>query len=166
MNLDHIKSRLEGIRSRGDGFTARCPAHEDKTPSLDVKDVGDRVLMICHAGCPTEDILSAIGLSWRDLFREDLDRPEITPTLRVSERRKLAVQYGVEFAIVELETAKLTKPSDEVRVKQARRRLQQLAIRYGVDEFDQIRQEWRTNDAYKSAPTITPTDEDLKCATQ
>ena len=39
---------------------ARCPAHDDKTPSLSVKLDGDRVLVHCHAGCTQEDVIDAM----------------------------------------------------------------------------------------------------------
>jgi hypothetical protein len=47
---------------------ARCPAHEDRTPSLSVT-VGDRgsVLLHCFAGCPVDRVLAAMGLTMRDL---------------------------------------------------------------------------------------------------
>ena len=46
-----------------DGWRARCPAHEDKNPSLSVGH-GDRkpVVLKCHAGCPSAAILVALGL--------------------------------------------------------------------------------------------------------
>jgi len=45
---------------RGDGGMCRCPAHDDRTPSLSVR-VGDtRLLFKCFAGCDTRDVLRAI----------------------------------------------------------------------------------------------------------
>jgi transposase-like protein len=51
------------------GWVARCPAHEDKKASLSIR-VGDdgRSLLHCFAGCSTEAVLSALGLSMSDLF--------------------------------------------------------------------------------------------------
>ena len=54
----------------GDQRTLRCPAHDDRNPSLSVS-IGrdrDRVVMNCHAGCPLESILETIGLLPTDLF--------------------------------------------------------------------------------------------------
>jgi hypothetical protein len=49
--------------------TARCPAHDDRSPSLSVAEgVDGRTLIYCHAGCPPERIVAALGLSWADLF--------------------------------------------------------------------------------------------------
>ena len=69
--VDVVLTRLERVRRSGDGWVARCPAHEDRSPSLSVREGGDgRVLVYCHAGCCTEDVVAAIGLSMRDLFAD------------------------------------------------------------------------------------------------
>jgi len=48
---------------------AHCPAHEDKNRSLSITEGDDgRVLLYCHAGCSTEDIVRALGLTMSDLF--------------------------------------------------------------------------------------------------
>jgi 5S rRNA maturation endonuclease (ribonuclease M5) len=47
---------------------ARCPAHNDRNPSLSVCEEGGRILLHCHAGCETSDIVRALGLSTSDLF--------------------------------------------------------------------------------------------------
>ena len=59
----------DGGRKVGGQLVMRCPAHDDKNPSLAVCELDDgRLLLRCHAGCTTEDILAALGLEWRDLF--------------------------------------------------------------------------------------------------
>ena len=69
MTLDEFLGRLKGAKRNGDGWTALCPAHEDRNPSLSVHEHGGKVLVHCHAGCRTEDILSVLGLTMADLFR-------------------------------------------------------------------------------------------------
>jgi hypothetical protein len=60
---------------------ARCPAHEDKRPSLAICDRGDgRVLIDCFGGCSTEDILGAVGLAWRDIMPPRPLGDRISPT--------------------------------------------------------------------------------------
>ena len=56
----------EGIR-RG---MARCPAHDDTTASLSVKNGDGKVLLHCHAGCPVDAVLEALGWSAADLYDE------------------------------------------------------------------------------------------------
>lgn len=51
----------------------RCPAHEDHSPSLSIGRGDDgRVLIACRAGCPTDAILEALGMTTRDLFHVEL----------------------------------------------------------------------------------------------
>ncbi len=50
-----------GGRKAGAGWTARCPAHDDRTPSLSLTDTQDgKVLVRCHAGCEQERVLAAL----------------------------------------------------------------------------------------------------------
>ena len=83
--LDDLHGKLEKSKRTGDKLIARCPAHEDKTPSLSVTigDTGDSVLVHCFAGCTTEEVVAALGLDMRDLFVSDATRPQIRPTQRV-----------------------------------------------------------------------------------
>ncbi|MDA0296995.1 MAG: hypothetical protein O3A31_13620, partial [Planctomycetota bacterium] len=70
--IDRVLARLEAVHSSGDqNWIARCPAHDDRNPSLSVG-VGreGRVLLKCHAGCDHHSILEALELSPRDLFAE------------------------------------------------------------------------------------------------
>ena len=50
-----------GGRKAGAGWTARCPAHDDRTPSLSLTDTQDgKVLVRCHAGCEQERVIAAL----------------------------------------------------------------------------------------------------------
>jgi putative DNA primase/helicase len=68
MNAETIAYALGG-RKAGSGWTARCPAHEDRTPSLSIRDSNDgKVLVRCHAGCEQVRLIAALrsrGL-WTD----------------------------------------------------------------------------------------------------
>ena len=68
-----IAHALGGKRS-GAGFAARCPAHNDKTPSLTIADGDSGVLVRCHAGCSQRDVLDA--LRSRGLWPDNGDRPK------------------------------------------------------------------------------------------
>lgn len=66
-DFDRLLSRVRDARQEGDGqWSALCPAHDDRNPSLSFKRGEDGKLVVhCHAGCSFEDILRAAGL-WRD----------------------------------------------------------------------------------------------------
>lgn len=67
--LDRVLSRLQGVHRSGDGFMARCPHHDDRRSSLSVKEgVDGKVLLHCHTGCPTLDVVASAGLAFVDLF--------------------------------------------------------------------------------------------------
>lgn len=73
---EKIIERLNGVRARPDGrWMAKCPAHQDRTASLAIREVNDgRVLVHCFAGCEPLDVLTAIGLEMTDLFPERIDQ--------------------------------------------------------------------------------------------
>jgi putative DNA primase/helicase len=67
-NVEVLLDRLEGVRPAGPhSWMARCPAHDDRNPSLSVALRDGRVLIHCFAGCTPEAVLQAVGLTWRDL---------------------------------------------------------------------------------------------------
>jgi hypothetical protein len=73
--LDRVLGLLQQPRRAGDGWVARCPAHEDRHPSLSVGEGAEgRVLLNCHAGCALDAILAALQLTERDLFPEPVER--------------------------------------------------------------------------------------------
>jgi len=73
MTVQEVLGLLEGVRRGTNGtYRARCPAHDDRRPSLSVAaGEEDRVLLHCHGGCTVDDIVAALGLSLQDLFSEE-----------------------------------------------------------------------------------------------
>lgn len=70
---DRLLSRLNQVRKAGAGWSARCPAHEDRTASLSIAFGNDgRLLAHCHAGCSVHDVLGIVGLTINDLFPQRL----------------------------------------------------------------------------------------------
>jgi hypothetical protein len=63
-----IVAHLKGVRRSGKGWTAKCPAHEDKQNSLSVHHRDGKWLLKCHAGCTWEAIIAAMGVAPGDLF--------------------------------------------------------------------------------------------------
>lgn len=92
--VEQVLSLLDGVRqTRPNQWLARCPAHEDRSPSLSVKDGdGGKILLKCFAGCETESILIALGLNFSDLFPERLpDAPHRRHSITLSPREILEV---------------------------------------------------------------------------
>jgi len=101
MNADTLLARLQHVRQAGDRrWTARCPAHDDKSPSLSIRDTGDRVLIHCFVGCDPVDILSAIGLEWNDLYPDPWDAAALRPNKAA---RKYAQRTMAEMNPLDLE---------------------------------------------------------------
>jgi hypothetical protein len=62
-------ARLRGVRSCGrDRWTAPCPAHDDRSPSLSIARRDGTWLTFCHAGCSIDAITAALGVRVCDLF--------------------------------------------------------------------------------------------------
>ena len=72
--IDKVLDRLDVRGQSGGWHQAICPAHDDSSPSLSVKE-GDTgaVLLKCHAKCDKHDVVHSMGLDWPDLFPEDAE---------------------------------------------------------------------------------------------
>ena len=69
MSIENLISRLDKVKGRNGHWTACCPAHADRGPSLAVKHTEDgRILLHCFAGCDVHSIVTALGMDLTDLF--------------------------------------------------------------------------------------------------
>ena len=72
--LQELLSRLDKCRetkvSKHDRtWTACCPAHDDKTPSMGIALTSDgKILLKCWAECSVPEIVAAVGMEMTDLF--------------------------------------------------------------------------------------------------
>jgi hypothetical protein len=97
--LANLLGRLDTPRLTSSGWSARCPAHDDRSPSLSLSEGRDgRVLVRCWAGCEVEDIVHAVGLEVRDLFAADDKRRPFTPR---PQRSRVAVPQSVAQIFIE-----------------------------------------------------------------
>jgi hypothetical protein len=71
MRYEAFLALLTGVKSSGAGHVAHCPSHDDDRASLSVTRKDRHILVHCHAGCPPERIVGALGLTLRELFVED-----------------------------------------------------------------------------------------------
>jgi putative DNA primase/helicase len=77
MKAETIAKALGG-RKAGGAWMARCPAHEDREPSLSIQDANDcKMLVRCHAGCDQAQVIAKLrsrGL-WEENGHRRLTRP-------------------------------------------------------------------------------------------
>lgn len=80
MSLDEtFRKIIAATRAKKSGKTWRghCPAHDDENPSMSAgrSDFG-HIWVKCHAGCSTDQILYALGLSRDNLYQPKNNEPE------------------------------------------------------------------------------------------
>lgn len=122
--VENLLARLEKVKGRNNSWTARCPAHADGSPSLAVRQAEDgRVLLHCFAGCETESVLSAVGMSMSDLFPPDEKRkqypvegkPAIKPAFYASDLMRIIGFEALVVQIVAFDIAHGKPLSEETR---------------------------------------------------
>lgn len=70
MTYNEILSHFTVKRRSQDKAQCICPCHNDKEASLTISKGDKGTVIHCHASCDTSDILSAVGLSMKDLFED------------------------------------------------------------------------------------------------
>lgn len=81
MTTESIARALNARRS-GEGWSAMCPAHEDKKPSLSLRDADGKLLVRCHAGSSQRDVIHA------------LKAKGLWPVRPLKPRRRIAATYA------------------------------------------------------------------------
>jgi hypothetical protein len=81
--VELVLTKLPDAKQNGQGWQALCPAHKDQNPSLSIAEGDDgRALLKCHAGCTTENVVTALEITMADLM----------PTTKSNEKAGEAVQ--------------------------------------------------------------------------
>ena len=71
MTGEELAARFASAKPTRDGWSIKCPVHDDRVASVSLSVGADgRLLLYCHAGCRTPDLLAAVGLTVADLFDE------------------------------------------------------------------------------------------------
>lgn len=66
--LDEFLSKLTKVRKNGRGWTACCPAHDDRMPSMSIAENDGKITVCCFAGCGFEAITGAVGMRMEDFY--------------------------------------------------------------------------------------------------
>ena len=129
MNAAALLDHLEGVRQTGNGrWIARCPAHEDRSPSLSIRELDDgRILLHDFAGCDVQSVLSAVGMSLSDLFPEKLGHQTKSTRSRVPLRDLVAMldheSFIVHMVACDIEKGKTINDETLARLRMAIQRI-------------------------------------------
>ena len=138
MSADNLLSKLDKVRRTGKGtWTARCPAHGDKGPSLNIRETDDgKVLVRCFAECSVHEILDAVGLEISDLFppRQHHGKPERRPFPAVDVLRCVAFEALIVItAARSIANGEALGSDDYKRLLLAAERIQRALTAAGVN---------------------------------
>ena len=128
-----ILGRLDAVRETGPGrWSARCPAHDDRHPSLTIRETPDGTLLVrCWAGCDVGAVVESVGLQLADLFpprRDGHGGPPLAAGERWVPRDVLAALAG-ECTVVVAAAEQLAR--GEPLADADLDRLRQAAVRIG-----------------------------------
>lgn len=123
MIAERVINRLTRVKQTAkDRWVASCPTavhrHGDRSRGLSIREVQDRVLIFCHAGCGAAEVLDAIGLSLGDLYdrRPDAHR-EAPNTLRLPATDLLVIlDHEISVAVLILGDIVRTRAANESQV--------------------------------------------------
>jgi hypothetical protein len=127
-----LLDRLERVKQTAPGrWLARCPAHEDRAPSLSVRELDDgRVLLHDFGGCEVGEVLVAVGLRLCDLFEQRLPQHNYAASHSRIPARDLLEIVSEEVAVAAIIAADLLARKT---ISQGDwRRLAQAAARVGA----------------------------------
>ena len=137
--VEKMLGMLTKVKGRNGSWTACCPAHNDKRPSLAIRETEDgRVLLHCFAGCDTLSVVQSLGMDMGDLFPE---RREWVGEVHGAKPVKAAFYasdllriISVEALIVticayDMSQGKKINETDRERLKVAQQRIEE-AIKY------------------------------------
>ncbi|MFM8342189.1 MAG: hypothetical protein ACKN9F_08225 [Methylomonas sp.] len=123
--VNSFLNQLHGVKQTGPNkWLARCPAHDDRSPSLAIRVADDdKVLVHCFGGCSVSEVLDSVGLELSDLFPKQTtnSKPQNKPRFNASELIRLCVQESMILvvAISDCLAGKSLSDEDQARVERA-----------------------------------------------
>lgn len=97
ITLQELLTHFEVSRKIGPAsYQCKCPVHYDSKASLTISEDKGKLLLHCHAGCETKDILEEVGLSYQDLG--DYRPPQWKERLEFGQGRKIEAIYDYKTA--------------------------------------------------------------------
>ena len=94
MNIEEFIERggFKSVLPQKNGVVVNCPAHEDRSPSLSVRQLGDQIVLKCFAGCEENEILEAL-----DLEPQDIRPPRGCTLQQYAAKTNLPVEFLKKF---------------------------------------------------------------------
>lgn len=101
MSVENLLNNLRKVRKMGaDRWQACCPAHDDKSPSVSIRELSDgAVLVHCFAGCSVHEIVAAAGLDIAELFPEKTEHYVPRQKMPFTHREAMAALVPEIFTI-------------------------------------------------------------------
>ena len=139
MTTDTLLNTLVKVKQTNHStWIACCPAHDDRNPSLAIREVDDgRTLIHCFAGCSPNEILEAVGLSFDDLYPTSC--PDIThkPLRKVFDANTALLLLQFESSLVlahtkKMEHGEIISSHDLDRLSKAVERIQRVCEAGGL----------------------------------
>ncbi len=132
--IDLILPLLTKVRPRQPGqWSACCPAHEDRGPSLSVRQTPEGAVLIhCFAGCGPGAVVAALGLHLGDLYpprQVNGTEPKRQPRLLTAGQALELLQAEATFIAVaagNLSIGVVLTPAERERLRQAAARISWL----------------------------------------
>ena len=120
MTVDELLARLHRVRRNGKGWSAQCPNHDDRQNSLSVAiGGGGSILVHCFALCRVEAVVTALGLTMRELFPPRPSSTSRRPAPRLAsllDEARSEVLRGAQRQLVKLEPYRpLNQMADFIR---------------------------------------------------
>lgn len=127
-SIDKLLLTLNKVKLVKTGhWTACCPSHHDRTPSLSIRETQEGIVLIkCWAGCTFAQIVTAVGLGPRDLFPVRVGKPRKPGPSRDAIIHERAVVAAGNAQLAKGETL---NSEDQARFNLALARLERLGVK-------------------------------------
>lgn len=131
MSLEMLLGSLSKVKGRKGSWTACCPAHPDKSPSLAIRMVDDgRILLHCFGGCSVHEVLGALGMDMNDLFPDTgEDKKAMKPAFYATDLLRIIAFESLVVSLAANSICKGEQLSEQemVRMKTASERIREAA---------------------------------------
>ena len=130
--VEQLLSRLDKVKGKRGAWTASCPSHKDKSPSLAIRETPDgTVLLKCFAGCTASEVVNSVGMDLVDLFPprdEEHHHKPTKPAFYATDLLRILSFEALLLAVAasDIANSKELTHADTQRIKLAGERIQEV----------------------------------------